>query len=193
MQKVLGCFQERLAYSEEPMEDFTNKKEIKMGSSKTPNLNTLALMRGKRHLKIHENFHFRSDGIKIVGGEKDKQECKECHKIFPLTAFTTKYLRIDGAYYLKKICRECHVLVNQEQREVRKIAPPKPDRCDNCHKNKKLEMDHIHGTIIFRGWLCSNCNTGIGSLGDTLEGVLRAAVYLEKDKSKIIEKLNDLE
>ena len=30
MQKVLGYFQERLANSEEPMEDITNKKERKM-------------------------------------------------------------------------------------------------------------------------------------------------------------------
>ena len=185
MQEVLGCFQKRLAYSEEPMEDFTNKKEIKMGSSKTPNLNTLALMRGKRHLKIHENFHFRSDGLKIVGKEDDMRECKECHLILPMTAFTTKSLRIDGAYRLKKICRQCHIIVNKEQREVRKNAPPKPDYCDNCHKNKKLEMDHIHGTTKVRGWLCSNCNRGIGALEDTLEGVLQAAVYLEKDKRKI--------
>jgi len=29
MQKVLGCFQERLAYSEEPMENITSEKEMK--------------------------------------------------------------------------------------------------------------------------------------------------------------------
>ena len=34
--------------------------------------------------------------------------------------------------------------------------------------------------------------SGIGSLGDNLEGVLQAAVYLEKDKSKIIETLNKI-
>ena len=135
---------------------------------------------------------YRSDGIKIVGKEGSVQECKVCHKIFPLIAFTTKYLRIDGAYYLKKICRECHIIVNQEQREARKTAPPKSNHCDNCHKNKKLEIDHIHGSLIFRGWLCSNCNTGIGAVGDTLEGVLQAAIYLENDKDKIIETLNKI-
>ena len=30
----------------------------------------------------------------------------------------------------------------------------------------------------------------MGSLGDNLEGMLQAAIYLEKDKSKIIEKLH---
>jgi hypothetical protein len=28
MQKVLGCFQKRLAYSEEPMEDIAGEKEV---------------------------------------------------------------------------------------------------------------------------------------------------------------------
>jgi hypothetical protein len=40
--------------------------------------------------------------------------------------------------------------------------------------------------------VCRNCNTGIGVLGDTLEGVLQAAIYLEKDKSKIIKILDGI-
>ena len=175
------------------MEDIAGEEEIKMGAFKNPNLNTAALMNVKRHRKTHENFHFRPDGIKIVGKEDRVQECKECHLIFPITAFTTKYLRIDGAYFLKTICRECHSIANKESRDVLKKAPPKPDNCDKCHKNKKLELDHIHGTTKVRGWLCRNCNSGVGILEDTLEGVLRGAIYLEKDKSKIIEKLNEVE
>jgi len=34
VQEVLGCFQERLAYREEPMEDLTSEREIKMGWNK---------------------------------------------------------------------------------------------------------------------------------------------------------------
>ena len=47
----------------------------------------------------------------------------------------------------------------------------------------------INKTLIFRGWVCGDCNSGGGRLGDTLEGVLQYAVYLEKDISKIIQKL----
>ena len=53
-------------------------------------------------------------------------------------------------------------------------------------------MDHTHGTTNVRGWLCTNCNSGIGGLRDNLEGVLRAAIYLEKDKGKIIEIVNEI-
>ena len=164
-----------------------------MGEHRRINLNTAALVTSKSRRRTGTDFHFRSDGIKIEGKETDMQGCKECHKILPSTAFTTHTLRVDGAYFLQKICRECHTVVSKEQRDVRKMAPPKPDHCDCCHKKvEKLQIDHIHGTLIFRGWVCRNCNTGIGAVGDTLEGVLRAAVYLEKDKSKIIEILNGI-
>jgi hypothetical protein len=155
------------------------------------NLNTtpVGFYNKKHKYKDHENFHYRGV-IKIVGKETDMHECKECHEIFPTTAFNTKSLRSDGAYYLEKKCRQCHTILEKERREVRKIAPPKPDACDCCHKkNKKLELDHKHGTLIFKGWVCGDCNSGGGRLGDTLEGVLQHAVYLEKDRSKIIQKL----
>ena len=163
------------------------------GPERNLNLNTtpIAGYNKKQKYKDHENFHYRGE-IKIAGKETDTQECKECHKIFPAMAFTTKSIRSDGAYYLKKMCRQCNTLLEKEKREVRKIAPPKPERCECCHKKTKLELDHIHGTTIFRGWLCRACNPGIGKLGDNLEGLLQAAVYLEKDKNKIIEKLNEL-
>ena len=144
----------------------------------------------KQKYKDHENFHYRGE-IKIAGKETDTQECKECHEIFPAIAFATHIVRGDGAYCLKKICRQCNTLLEKEKREVRKNAPPKPERCERCHKKtKNLQVDHIHGSTTFRGWLCASCNTGIGNLGDDLPGVLQAAVYLENDKNKIIETLD---
>ena len=144
----------------------------------------------KQKYKNHENFHYRGD-IKIAGKETDMQECKECHKIFPITAFTTGRLRSDGAWFPRKMCRQCNTVKEKEIRDVRKNAPPKPERCARCHKKtEKLEVDHIHGLTTFRGWLCSGCNTGIGKLGDNLEGVLQGAIYLEKDENKIIETLH---
>ena len=145
----------------------------------------------KKPYKTHGVFHFRGE-IKIVGNRDDMYKCKECDRLLFSTAFTTSYIRSDSAFHLKKICRECCTELEVEKREARKNAPPKSEVCDCCHKNKKLQMDHTHGTTNVRGWLCTNCNTGIGAVGDTLEGVLRAAIYLEKDKSKIIEILNGI-
>ena len=58
------------------------------------------------------------------------------------------------------------------------------DGCCGCcgtHHTKverRLAVDHCHETLEIRGLLCSLCNTGIGKLGDNLEGVLRASTYL---------------
>ena len=143
----------------------------------------------KQKYKSHENFHYRGD-IKIAGKETDMQECKECHKILPMMAFTTQVLRSDGAWHLKKICRQCHTVNKKETYAVRKNATSKPERCACCHKKKELQIDHIHGSTTFRGWLCRACNTGMGKLGDNLEGVLQAAIYLENDTEKIKETLH---
>lgn len=41
-----------------------------------------------------------------------------------------------------------------------------------------LHVDHDHRTGEVRGLLCHGCNWALGALGDTLEGVERAAAYL---------------
>ena len=163
------------------------------GPERKLNLNTVPYWQTgnkKRKYKEHEYFHYRGD-IKIVGKETDIQECKKCHKILPIMAFTTRDLRADGARYIKKMCRQCHTVNEKEARGAKKNAPPKPERCACCHKKtKKLRVDHIHGSTTFRGWLCRACNTGMGKLGDDLPGVLQAAIYLENDVEKIKETLD---
>tara|TARA_Y100000004_G_scaffold28565_1_gene29331 strand:- start:105 stop:437 length:333 start_codon:yes stop_codon:yes gene_type:complete len=42
------------------------------------------------------------------------------------------------------------------------------------------QLDHDHESGQFRGWLCKQCNTGLGNLGDDLESLLRAVQYLAK-------------
>jgi len=154
------------------------------------NLNTLPSPNRKKKYKHHENVHYRGE-IKFVGKATDTYECRTCHRILPSIAFTSASIRSDGAYYLQGRCRECHTKIWREQREVRKKAPPKPERCECCHiKPKMFHLDHIHGTTIIRGWLCSACNSAIGKLGDDLEGLLQAAIFVENDRGKITETLH---
>jgi hypothetical protein len=39
-------------------------------------------------------------------------------------------------------------------------------------------FDHDPETHKFRGWICQNCNTAIGKLGDNLTGLMAAVNYL---------------
>ena len=173
------------------MEDLAGEKE--MTGRRIENLNSIPprVIEKQRGQRKEMNFYFRGK-VKIEGKEDDVRECKECHKTLPSTAFTTHTMRSNGAFALLNGCRECKSREEARRKIVLKNAPPKPDDCANCHKNKKLQVDHIHGTLIFRGWVCRSCNTGIGALGDNLEGVLQAAIYLEPDMKKIIETLEGI-
>lgn len=48
-----------------------------------------------------------------------------------------------------------------------------------CDYVGPLVLDHDHATGAFRGWLCSNCNAGLGFYKDSPERLRAAADYLE--------------
>lgn len=83
-----------------------------------------------------------------------------------------------------KICKSC--LSKQNcivQKLKRSNSYPRSKKCECCGKKSeyKLNLDHSHGKSgRFRGWLCRNCNQGIGMLGDSIVGVKRALKYLQK-------------
>lgn len=49
-----------------------------------------------------------------------------------------------------------------------------------CDRARRLFVDHNHLTGHVRGLICYSCNVGLGHLGDSLEGVLKAVAYLER-------------
>jgi len=58
-------------------------------------------------------------------------------------------------------------------------------RCAICHKKLTLmsaHLDHDHKTNKVRGILCSNCNTAIGLLNDSVDRTVSAAFYLKRNE-----------
>jgi hypothetical protein len=51
--------------------------------------------------------------------------------------------------------------------------------CGKKPGKKRLHVDHCHETDVVRGLLCSNCNRGIGLLGDQYERLEAALAYLK--------------
>lgn len=59
---------------------------------------------------------------------------------------------------------------------------PRPPLCECCGKPPRIRIlvnDHDHKKKKFRGWLCFDCNLGIGKLGDDLAGIERAVRYMK--------------
>jgi len=61
--------------------------------------------------------------------------------------------------------------------------------CEICGKPTRLVRDHDHAchdkkmcTKCFRGWLCGDCNTGLGFFYDKPELLRAAATYLERPR-----------
>jgi hypothetical protein len=113
---------------------------------------------------------------------KGKMECTKCKKIYPTSHFGWVRRGEAGTYNINtRVCRTC---VNKNAsivHQLKKIYPyPKHSKCDCCSKKAKLHLDHNYSNQKFRGWLCSECNTGIGKLGDNIVGLKRALRYLLK-------------
>jgi hypothetical protein len=49
-----------------------------------------------------------------------------------------------------------------------------------CTSGRKLSADHCHKTGVFRGLLCTKCNTAIGKLNDDALLVEKALNYLKE-------------
>lgn len=59
--------------------------------------------------------------------------------------------------------------------------------CAICRRRggaKGLAVDHCHETGVVRGLLCHKCNIGIGNLGDTSAGLMRAVRYLRQARER---------
>lgn len=109
------------------------------------------------------------------------KKCVYCGEDKLLSEFHNKH---SGKYSKDSRCKICK---NERQKRVKYIlkhqAPPKPIQsiCGCCGKHtEKLVPDHDDKNNKFRGWICENCNTGIGKLGDDIGGLQIAIDYLKR-------------
>ena len=82
--------------------------------------------------------------------------------------------------YRRNECRSCEKIDSDARRKCHKEASPKPISCELCGSFKKLVMDHDHKNVKFRGWICQQCNKGLGCFGDNIENLSRAIEYLHE-------------
>jgi hypothetical protein len=70
--------------------------------------------------------------------------------------------------------------------EICGFIPSKKPAKNSTNRSRSLVYDHCHDSMKFRGVLCDSCNTAIGKLGDTVEGIQRAINYLQKSGGRVV-------
>jgi hypothetical protein len=111
------------------------------------------------------------------------KQCLGCGLLkdhFPLS--NRKLTRQGVKTYFKTRCTECHAHQARLLYQLRKlhVPPPMGTPCDCCARvpRRALFLDHDHRTGTFRGWLCQECNVGLGFFDDSAAGVSAALAYL---------------
>ena len=121
----------------------------------------------------------------------ETRTCAKCGKEKPVDSFRFR----DRGASRRHECRPCENMLVKERREIRKSIPPPPKDhiCPICKKTAEESKgkggkglgpwvcDHDHKTKKFRGYLCHNCNRALGGFGDSIDRMLRAIKYLERD------------
>ena len=110
----------------------------------------------------------------------DVKVCAKCGESKSLDCYNKKR-SVTGVDIKQSYCKDCQSEHGKVINAIHKLAPPKPNTCDCCSvEDKTLILDHDHYSGVFRGWLCYKCNSGIGALGDTVDGLSLAIAYLRK-------------
>jgi len=100
-----------------------------------------------------------------------------------------------------EIKRKCNTCRRNQSALVKllKEESPYPDddyECPICkrdideiskHGQMRMQtwvLDHCHDSETFRGWLCFNCNSGLGQFKDELRRIKNAVEYLEEHQNE---------
>ena len=116
--------------------------------------------------------------------DQDVKECRMCNRSLPIVAFNIDRSSTKGKPFYRTACRECERNKSRETEYIKTHTAniSKSNTCECCNKaipeSDRVNFDHCPDSLTFRGWLCTNCNTGIGKLGDSIEGLEKALSYL---------------
>tara|TARA_R100000995_G_C3467418_1_gene116466 strand:- start:277 stop:723 length:447 start_codon:yes stop_codon:yes gene_type:complete len=124
----------------------------------------------------------------------DGLECLHCGIVQPIENYQAVF-----SGEIKRTCKSCqsgHKKIIYKLRQEN-AYPDKDYKCPICERDmdeigklgqSRLQswvLDHCHDTDTFRGWICGNCNTGIGGLKDSMDRVSNALKYLKKHKDSL--------
>ena len=114
-------------------------------------------------------------------GAKSTKQCNICKEFKLLNNFKISNTTPRKIHY-KNFCKSCDSQITKERKKIRENAPPQTKKCQLCGKVCKTHLDHCHTTLSFRGWLCNECNTGLGSFKEDIQLLQKAITYLSPNE-----------
>ena len=115
-----------------------------------------------------------------------RSTCRDCGELMTPENSVMKSVSKKGKQYYLNRCKSCISEADLLIRNLKKEHPPPPagTPCACCKRIDKLFLDHDHSSKKFRSYICRSCNSGIGLLGDSEEGVRQALAYLQRVRPK---------
>jgi hypothetical protein len=113
-----------------------------------------------------------------LGPKLKRCECRQCGKVF----FSERKLLLcsDECRKVRERSSYKKRLYGISDSQYDKMLVEQEAKCLICRQIKRLVIDHCHVNGHARGLLCSNCNSGIGLLGDNVTNLENAVLYLRE-------------
>lgn len=129
---------------------------------------------------------FERDGWWVIGDPNDMIKCRECGEIKNQINFHVR--GTTDIFNRRHVFSTCKICKNKQRILILKLIKENPrqsDNCDCCGKYSEiLQCDHNHITHKFRGWVCVNCNVGLGRFKDDIKKLEQAKEYLRRTNEK---------
>ena len=127
-----------------------------------------------------------NDPTALIGARKTCSICKE------------EFYVPEGSHRGANYCKPCRSKYNAAMYILRKNNPvPDNPSCECCGKSAEdltiyydgsnnpispWRLDHCHESGEFRGWVCNNCNVGLGRFYDDVGLLEKAIDYIQKNR-----------
>ena len=129
-----------------------------------------------------------------------EKRCKNCQRVLPIEHFDKNQYNKAGEVIRRSECRECRKDKKSIPSKVKRLYEkqnPRPQigdsfYCPICQrtmivqKNRDVNIDHDHATGEIRGYVCNDCNTGLGKFRDDISIIERAIRWLKGTLSSFI-------
>ena len=118
-------------------------------------------------------FYFRSEN------NTTRSDCKKCCNASAMVGYHKNRERRRKTSY-KYVLRTSYGMTVEDYNSM---CEQQNNKCLLCEEEKKLVVDHCHSSGKVRGLLCGTCNTGLGSMKDSVSILGRAIEYIKTHSS----------